>query len=336
MAAPELVPTHCERTVNALPLRVDPLSSVPDNLSEFIDEIGNGLAELYGPDAAAHYRLVAPQALRASLPHPSVRAVAVGPGLPSNSEPARYTGLAVAITKAQVSQITLVHVLRGCDGKDQSSALITGMVELLRGEGVEGIICEAVPMVPLDLKEPFRALGFTRIERFLMMADLMKDGIARPSLRESRPLAREDLPGLATVIVEAYRDHPGRRLHAEVRDRDGATAFLEGAMSGGFGTTRAAFTRVIARDGRIVAGIVGCEIAPGIGFVLQVAVTPAHQNRGLGTVLVRELSQSFHEAGFRRMALGVTVDNPARRLYERLGFGKHRAVDAFVWWRSSP
>jgi len=322
--------------VNALPLRVDPLSSVPDNLSEFVDEIGAGLAELYGPEAAAHYRLVAPQALRATLPHPSVTAVAVGLHPPVAGEPAPCTGIAVAITKAQISQITLVHVLRERGGDDETGALVANLVKLLRNDGVEGILCEAVPMVPLDMKAPFLTLGFTRIERLLMLTDLTEDGIARPSLRESRPVTREDLRELAAVIVEAYRDHPGRQLHAEVRDPDAAVSFLESAMSGGFGTTRAAFTRAISRDGRIVAGIVGSEIAPGTGFVLQVAVTPAYQGLGLGTALLRDLSQSFWEGGFRRMALGVTMDNPARRLYERLGFSNHRNVDAFVWWRSSP
>ncbi len=317
--------------------RVEPLSRAPGNLGEFIDEIGEGLSELYGPDAATHYQLVAPQAIRASLTHPSVTAVGAArtaAALANREETRTCDGLAVAVNRSKVAQVTLIHVLRGALERGSGPALIRGLVEQLRSKDVEGIICEAIPMAPLDLDGPFLSLGFRRIPRLLMIADLRAEGIARPTLKESRPLVREEVEALADVIVEAYRDHPGRDLHVEVRSHEGAVAFLESAMVGAFGTTRAAFTRVVQRDGRIVAGLVGSEIAPGVGFVLQVVVEPPYQNRGLGAVLLREVAQCFCEAGFRQIALGVTVGNPARRLYERLGFRQQRAVNAYVWWRS--
>jgi ribosomal protein S18 acetylase RimI-like enzyme len=312
------------------------VARVPENVSEFIDEIATGLADLYGPDAATQYRRAAPHALRAALLHPAVRAVTATRCPAEGGRSARPSGLSLAVTKSAIAQITLVHVLKGQDVNELAAGMVCNLVDLLRHDGVDGIVCEAVPMVPMDLTETFGALGFTRIARYLMIAALSVEGIARPSLRESRPLLQADLPEMAETITEAYRDHPGRHLHAEVRTIEGAMAFLDTATIGGFGTTRAAFSRVIVREGRVVAGIVGSEIAPGVGFVLQVAVRSAYQSQGLGTLLLRDLAQTFFEGGYRRIALGVTVDNPARRLYERLGFAKHRDVDAFVWWRSSP
>lgn len=46
--------------------------------------------------------------------------------------------------------------------------------------------------------------------------------------------------------------------------------------------------------------------------------------------------KAFQDLGLRRLerlALGVTLANPARRLYERLGFETWRCVNAFAWWR---
>ncbi|MCL4691801.1 MAG: GNAT family N-acetyltransferase [Candidatus Hydrogenedentes bacterium] len=326
----------CEFNVNAITLRAERIEQAPENLSDFVDEIGSGLAALYGTEAGANYRRIAPPALRASLSYPSVRMVGVvqesaGP----ERKPGPCTAMAVAVNRLGIAQISLIHVLRCAVGLDQESVLIRRMVDLLREEGVDGIICEAVPMSPLDLDRPFGDLGFQRIARVLMIAPLSENGLARPVLRESRPLTHEDVPAFAEAIVATYHDHPGYALHAEVRTLEGAYAFLESALSGGFGATRPAFSRVIARDGHIVAGLVGSEVAPGVGFVLQLVVVPKWQNRGLGSILVREAAQSFHEAGYRELALGVTADNPARRLYERLGFRSHRDVNAYVWWKDA-
>ncbi len=48
---------------------------------------------------------------------------------------------------------------------------------------------------------------------------------------------------------------------------------------------------------------------------------------------MREAADAFRRQGLDRTALGVTVDNPARRLYERLGFAPIKPIDAYAWWR---
>jgi GNAT superfamily N-acetyltransferase len=51
----------------------------------------------------------------------------------------------------------------------------------------------------------------------------------------------------------------------------------------------------------------------------QIYILPSHQNRGIGTSLVRELSREARETG-RPIRLRVLSVNPARTLYEREGF----------------
>ncbi|HLM63369.1 MAG TPA: GNAT family N-acetyltransferase [Acidimicrobiales bacterium] len=74
---------------------------------------------------------------------------------------------------------------------------------------------------------------------------------------------------------------------------------------------------------------------PGYGYVddatpeLAVAVAPEVRGAGLGTSLLTRLLDDAAER-FDAVCLSVRGDNPARRLYERLGFvamGEHEVAD---------
>jgi len=65
--------------------------------------------------------------------------------------------------------------------------------------------------------------------------------------------------------------------------------------------------------------------ARGYGYVddctpeLSVALLPGHRGRGLGTRLLERLLDAAQER-FQIISLSVSMDNPALRLYKRLGF----------------
>ena len=54
--------------------------------------------------------------------------------------------------------------------------------------------------------------------------------------------------------------------------------------------------------------------------IMDIALVPAYRGRGIGTTLLRGLIAEA-EASRRKLSIHVEVNNPARRLYERLGFG---------------
>jgi ribosomal protein S18 acetylase RimI-like enzyme len=67
---------------------------------------------------------------------------------------------------------------------------------------------------------------------------------------------------------------------------------------------------------------VGCLAVaerPDYVFLERVALMPAWQSRGIGTRLVRGVMEDAERRG-RPVRLSVLTNNPARRLYERLGF----------------
>jgi ribosomal protein S18 acetylase RimI-like enzyme len=51
--------------------------------------------------------------------------------------------------------------------------------------------------------------------------------------------------------------------------------------------------------------------------ILDIALLPAWRGRGLGTRCLQALAEA---AGQRPLSIHVEIHNPARRLYERLGF----------------
>jgi GNAT superfamily N-acetyltransferase len=85
-----------------------------------------------------------------------------------------------------------------------------------------------------------------------------------------------------------------------------------------FASTDPATHRVIELDGRRV-GCLDVRWLPDQVKLNRILLLPAHQNRGIGTRLVREVVAQARAAGLP-VRLRVFRVNPARRLYERLGF----------------
>ncbi|MFB9326040.1 GNAT family N-acetyltransferase [Paenibacillus aurantiacus] len=69
--------------------------------------------------------------------------------------------------------------------------------------------------------------------------------------------------------------------------------------------------------------------------LVDITVLPAYRGLGIGTAFIQELL-SEAEAGAKNIHLSVLPDNPALRLYERLGFNKIESSSLHIQMVWSP
>jgi ribosomal protein S18 acetylase RimI-like enzyme len=70
--------------------------------------------------------------------------------------------------------------------------------------------------------------------------------------------------------------------------------------------------------------------------VIDIALLPEHRGAGIGTKFLRELQEEAKAAG-KKLSIHVEQFNPARRLYERLGFKQveEKGVYLLMQWEAS-
>jgi ribosomal protein S18 acetylase RimI-like enzyme len=83
---------------------------------------------------------------------------------------------------------------------------------------------------------------------------------------------------------------------------------------------------VVAEIGGLIIGAAWARIIPAYGHIdddtpeLAISVMPEHRGQGVGTSLMMFLFDLLRKHGYRRTSLSVQKDNPAVRLYRRLGY----------------
>lgn len=152
-----------------------------------------------------------------------------------------------------------------------------------------------------------------------------------------RPAAAADRAFLSRMFVEAalWRpEWPKVELEELLRDPRLAAYFQDWGKSGD--------VALIATDGEEPVGAAWFRRFRGYGFVaddipeLGIAVVSSRRGSGIGRTLLQQLQIAATERGHAGLSLSVHPDNPARRLYEALGFTAMHATDSAVTmvWRA--
>ncbi len=77
-------------------------------------------------------------------------------------------------------------------------------------------------------------------------------------------------------------------------------------------------SRLIFTD-NTVAGFIMTPIKDGVRWIHTICILPEHQGKGLGTAVIRSVINQAQREGVS-LYLNVLRVNPARKLYERMGF----------------
>ncbi|MCL2387422.1 MAG: GNAT family N-acetyltransferase [Defluviitaleaceae bacterium] len=93
----------------------------------------------------------------------------------------------------------------------------------------------------------------------------------------------------------------------------------------GFGNKHGDCGVIAKRDGEVI-GAAWTRIIPAFGHIdnstpeLATSVTPTARKRGIGTRMLTHLFELLRNRGFAQTSLSVQKENPATRLYQRLGY----------------
>jgi ribosomal protein S18 acetylase RimI-like enzyme len=91
---------------------------------------------------------------------------------------------------------------------------------------------------------------------------------------------------------------------------------------------------VAERDGQLVGTVSIAEsLRPSQSLHLfALEVSENRRNQGIGRDIVHWVVEEARRRGLRRVYLEVRIDNPARRLYHRLGFRRVGPRFTNTWW----
>jgi ribosomal protein S18 acetylase RimI-like enzyme len=195
--------------------------------------------------------------------------------------------------------------------------------------------CQTLFSTALAADELFVRSGFEGRARHYLMRDLRPGMETPPHSFRLRALRRDDLPAASDLI---YRSHEGT-IDAALN-----LTYSTPALCRGFVETlvlRAGCGRfdpeasLVAEGAHGLAGVLlASHLSRSNGHVCQVSVDPEQQARGLGTVLMTRALEAFRAQGLKTASLSVTVANePAHRLYCRLGFRLKKEFAAHAWVR---
>jgi len=91
--------------------------------------------------------------------------------------------------------------------------------------------------------------------------------------------------------------------------------------------------QIVMMEGREV-GSLWVDVRSDAVFLAEIQILPAFQNRGLGTTLVQEVIADANRRSLP-VELQVLKVNPARRLYERLGFERFGETPTHIRMRKA-
>ena len=83
---------------------------------------------------------------------------------------------------------------------------------------------------------------------------------------------------------------------------------------------------VVAEQNSQIVGAAWTRIIPAYGHIdaetpeLAISILPEFRSYGIGTKLMKKLFKLLRENGYRQTSLSVQKNNPAVRLYQRLGY----------------
>jgi ribosomal protein S18 acetylase RimI-like enzyme len=221
-----------------------------------------------------------------------------------------------------------------------ATALLRATVNAMRGLGLRRIQSQFLYLHehatdPVGLPGVFEREGFRTYWRDFLRVDLASTPapMADAAFVHLEPWRSTDLPEAAALMQAAYQGEIDAQLDRMYDTQAGCRAVLENILrQQGIGRLVSDASVLARHRGQVIGFILITEISPGQGHLAQVAVLPAYQRRGVGRMLLRHSMSRLTALAFDTLSLIVSRDNqPAFRMYQRVGFASIVVLPVFVW-----
>jgi ribosomal protein S18 acetylase RimI-like enzyme len=224
------------------------------------------------------------------------------------------------------------------------ATLARHLLEMLQATPGVGRLESQMLMFPAGtLSAPFLSRGFRSFERLFMLAELKTFASSAAALDQDSGLRLEHwrpehLNEAAELIYNCYLGHEDSQINDQYQSVAGAGRFLHNIIRfpgcGLFDAESSLLLRDTGTD-RLQAILLCSRVRADVAHITQLCVSPDVRGVGHGRFLLSQAAQGLQRRGFRALSLTVTADNqPARRLYESVGFKSLHHFEAMTWDKS--
>ena len=139
---------------------------------------------------------------------------------------------------------------------------------------------------------------------------------------EARPVRAGDVRALGELMYAGFREsvEPVEELPVEIM-------VAQETLEGKYGPLLTNSSLVVEKDGELLAACL-VSLFPSGPHIVHMVTRPGHRDRGMGTELLLRAANALVKDGYEELSLYVLPENePARRLYRRLGFEEAGRVE---------
>lgn len=258
-------------------------------------------------------------------------------------------GYAFAVYEAAKAVIGDVYAFTetGSQANPICDAMLTHLVEILENTPAVDRIEAQLLMFPAgSLHVPFLSRGFRAYPRLFMLCDLAQSPLGKqfvpppvPTGLYLEPWRASFMTQAAQLIHRCYAGHTDASINDQYRTLHGAERFLHNIIRfPGCGVFDADNSWLLLDAAsatgvpRIEAMVLSSRVDHDAGHITQLCVAPEARHKGLGGFLLQHVASVLLRRRYTALSLTVTESNePARRLYETLGFQPWHRFEAMVW-----
>ena len=192
------------------------------------------------------------------------------------------------------------------------------------------------PWISSEFSEYVIKSGFKKHDRRFMSLN-RPESLACPLLPEGyhiTPFSETDIEEVTRTVFKSVDGSADQELFPYVYGSfDSTLRFHQRVSAGDFGIHKPTYSWILKFGDDCIGACFMTTSEDHIGHVMHLAITPEFRRSGLGkSLLLHALKNLFKiEPDLKEIDLAVTLSNPARYLYESIGFKRVNDMSTYVW-----